>query len=180
MPEDPDLSVVLCVLAGALAIAAGALGALNLDPAFTGLLGVLVVLRICWLDDNIANDLLDRDHLPQSYLNAQARQRMVEIMLLGKPWGEVDLSPGLVATRMRAEAQVWSAVIVSGCAALLADTAPFGVGVSLVLALGGFLLAFRMADRISATLWLVECGRALPRRDLLQRPGWALLRRRYR
>lgn len=173
MPEDPDLSFVLCVVSGALAIAAGAFGAMNLTPSFAGVLGFLALIRICWLDDNIANDLLDRDVLPQSYRNAQRRQEHIESFLLGRPWGDKDLTPALVATRMRAEADVWLAVILSGTAALLAQTAPLGGGLSALLAFLGFGLAFRTADKVSATLWMVECGRPLPREALVRRHVWA-------
>ena len=74
---------------------------------------------------------------------------------------------------MRAEVQVWSAIVVAGVAAMLARTTPFGMLVSFGLALWAFLWAFRFADRLSATLWLVETGRVLPREDLLRRVSWA-------
>lgn len=171
MPEDPDLSFVLCILSGGLAVAAGAFGAMHLSSSLVAVIAFLALLRICWLDDNIANDLLVRDDLPQSYINAQNRQRIVETLLLGRPWGETELSPELIATRMRAEMQVWTAVLFSGGAALMALSVPFGLWTSVTFALGGFVWAFRTADRLSETLWLVECGRSLPREELLRRPG---------
>ncbi|MGR3369391.1 MAG: hypothetical protein ACU0CC_11935 [Sagittula sp.] len=173
MPEDPELSFVLCIVAGALAVAAGAFGALSLAPSASALLAVFATLRICWLDDNIANDLLDRDQLPPSYINAQRRQRWLESLLLGRSKTEETPTPAQVATRMRAEVQVWSAIVVAGVAAMLARTTPFGMLVSFGLALWAFLWAFRFADRLSATLWLVETGRVLPREDLLRRVSWA-------
>ncbi|GAA4227790.1 hypothetical protein GGQ68_004055 [Sagittula marina] len=171
MPEDQDLSFVLCVLCGGLAIAAGALGVLHLAPAVSGALGFLILLRICWLDDNIANDLLVRDDLPQSYINAQRRQQIIEMALLGRPRGDAVTCPVQMATKMRAEAQVWSVVLLSGCAACFAHSMPLGAWLSSGLALAGFMQAFRMADRLSATLWLVECGLPLSREDLLARPA---------
>ena len=173
MPEDLDLSIVLCIVAGALAVAAGAFGALHLAPSVASMVALIASLRICWLDDNIANDLLDRRDLPPSYQNARRRQEFLEQLLLGRPWGDAPLTPGIVATKMRAEAQVWSAMLVSGAAAILAQQAPFGPVISVFLAIWVFVLALRCADRLSLTLWRVETGRPLPREDLLGRWRWA-------
>ncbi|MFW2589691.1 hypothetical protein [Sagittula sp. SSi028] len=166
------MNLVLCIIAGALAVGAGALGALLLDPAVVGGAALLILLRICWLDDNIANDLMQRDDLPVSYVNAQKRRLMFQRAVFGRMLGDLNLCPLSVATGMRAEMQLWTATLVAGAAATLAQTAPLGLWLSSTLALAGFAVAFRTADRLTATLWLVERGQTLQREDLLRRPQW--------
>lgn len=180
MPEDPDLSRVLCILSGGLAMAAGAMGVLMLSPEFAALAIVGIVVRLVWLDDKIANDLMMRSCLPLRYLKAQRWRQVVERLLMGRAWKEPEMTPALLATRFRAEMMVWTIVLTAGAATEMARTLPLGMGWSVMTAFAGFVLAGRMADRLALTLWLVECGQSLPREALMRRPPWAVMVRRRR
>lgn len=172
MSEEQEQSFVMCSVASAFVLAAGALGVVHLGLSLCGLLGALVLMRICWLDDNISNDLLDQTDLPQSYHNAYRRQRLIEHRLTGRPWREMRLTPAIVATRMRAEVELWSVVLFSAGAMMLGQMMPLGVILSLLLSLAGFAVAFRSAGRLADVLYLVERGQTLPRAELLRSPGW--------
>jgi hypothetical protein len=171
MPQDPDQSIVFCVVAGALAVAAGALGVLWLIPGVSGILALLILIRMCWLDDNILNDLLDRDELPDGYRMRLARRRQIAALLFGATIPLAPDTPAQVATRMRAEMQCWGIVLTAGAAALLARHLPFGPTISVLAAVWLFLAALRGADRLSLTLWHVETGRVLTRAALQKRPN---------
>ena len=76
MEDLPRRAILTCFLASMLIVFAAAHVAVSLPPAAVALIGLLLLLRIGWLEDNISQDLLDRDRMPASYVNtARRRQR---------------------------------------------------------------------------------------------------------
>lgn len=173
MRFDPDMTSVFCVLAGALAVAAGAMTAFALPQGLCLTLGLLLVIRICWLDDNVVNDLADREKLPASYAAAFARRQRLAVLLFGTPPSADVPSPGMLATRLVAEARFWSAFVLAGAAVLVAQAMPFGFLLSFAIGIWLFLWALRRADQLTASLRCLEAGlpQARGSRRTNQRPG---------
>ena len=169
-------SDAMCILSGALIVAAGALATLQMAAGAAALLGLLILLRISWLEENIVHDLVDRESLPNSYVNtARWRQRLLFTMFGRLPQRDpATLSPAILATQMRAEVQAWWSAVLSGAAVSVAHHAPAGVLLSLLVAAGLFLAALRRADDLTLTLRHVEMGRPLDRAALIRRAGWAI------
>ena len=151
------------VMIGAGLVAAGALAALWVPPGLLGALAMLALLRICWLEDNIVSDLFGRDRPPPGYRTASDLRRVLMLRVLGIwPGSRDEVSAHLVATAMRAEAQVWGALLIAMAAGLVAQHGIFGAAMNLCLGAVLFVLALRRADRLALSLGHCEAGRALP------------------
>lgn len=180
--HDPCIPAALRVLVCAALVAAGAYGSLQASAA--GLAGVLfvVLLRICWLEDNIKNDLIDCDRLPANYVNiARRRQRALWLLFGAAPGSDpAGWSPALVATGMRAQIQALAAALFGAVAVMAARDLPFHPAVNLAAASAVFLTALSRADALIATLALLDQDRPLPRHALLARVPWAYSSRERR
>jgi hypothetical protein len=155
-------------------IATGVVGASALlgawaPPGLVGALALLALMRICWLEDNISNDLIGRDRLPKDYVNTAIRRGNILRLLFGREPAEDarDLPPHHMATAMRAEIQVWACMLFGLVSTAVALRGPFGPSGDLILAAALFVLALRRVDRLLVTLAHCAEGRALPQRLLL-------------
>lgn len=169
------------VLTGAALVAAGAMAAAWLPLGLMGSLALLALLRICWIEDNITSDLFGRDALPTGYQQTVLRRRLFLLRWFGHDPGPsaAETSAHLMATALRAEAQVWGVVLLGFAAMLTAGHGPFALGLDMALALVLFALALRHADRLALSLAHCEAGRALPDHLLLP-PGRRILADRRR
>jgi hypothetical protein len=156
------------LIATGVVAAAALLGAWG-PPGLVGVLALLALMRICWLEDNISNDLIGRDSLPNAYINTAIRRGNILRLLLGREPAETakDLPPHHMATAMRAEIQVWACMILGMSSTLVAQRGPFGPVGDLLLGAVLFVFALRRVDRLLFTLAHCAAGQALPQRLLL-------------
>lgn len=156
------------LLIGSSMVGAGALAGLWLPLALMGSLALLALLRICWIEDNIASDLFGRDTLPTGYLNTLLRRRAFLWRWFAiQPPATPEISAHLMATSLRAEGQLWAALLLGWLAAICLQHGIFGPWLDLSLGLALFLAALQRADRLALTLAHVEAGTPLPDRLLL-------------
>lgn len=156
-------------LIGALLVGAGAMAALWLPLGLMGSLALLALLRICWIEDNITSDLYGRDALPSGYVQTMQMRRLFMLRWFGINLGAVspDISAHLMATALRAEAQLWAASLFGFIAMICAQHGPFAEMLNLTLAGALFFAALRRADRLAVTLHHCDMGRPLPDELLL-------------
>lgn len=156
-------------LIGALMVGAGALAGLWLPLGLMGSLALLALLRICWIEDNITSDLYGRDALPSGYLQTLEMRRLFMLRWFGVNLGAVspDLSAHLLATALRAEAQLWAACLLGFVAMICAQHGPFAPSLDLTLAAALLYAALKRADRLAITLHHCDMGRPLPDEMLL-------------
>lgn len=157
------------ILIGAAMVGAGALAALWLPFGLIGSFAMLALLRICWIEDNINADLLGRDALPPGYLQTLQMRRLFVLRWFGIDLGRVPpgLSAHLVATALRAEAQIWGASLLGYASMILAQYGPLGTVGNLAIAALFFVAGLRRADRLAVTLSYCDRGRPLPAAMLL-------------
>ncbi len=156
-----------------------AVGALAGIWAASGLIvgaALIALLRICWLEDNINNDLYGRDQPPQAYLNTAIQRGNFLRRWLGLHLDQdvTRQSAHQLATEMRAEIQVWGAILLGLTATLTAQFGPFGVGLNLILAGLIFVMGLRRVDRLLVSLAHCANGMALPRDLLLPARQWLI------
>ena len=159
------------ILMGAAMVGAGALSSIWLPAGLVGVIALLALIRICWLEDNIISDLFGRDRLPPGYRNTAELRRLFFFRWFGI-WPEesrAEQSAHLMATAMRTEVQIWAALLFGLASTLVALHGPFVTLVNLALAAGLFVLALARADRLSISLAHCEAGRPLPDHLLLPR-----------
>ena len=164
---------VFCAVAAALPMAIGGLLALNLPMSFLALIAMVALIRLGWVDDNIANDLLKADRLPTGYANTVRRRQTWAWRLFGvRPRTEpCAIDPAMLATRYRAEAQVLQTGILTGLAVSTGGSLPMPLGfVFLVITFGG---AWRQMDRLFVTIGALERGEPLSPSILASRTRWA-------
>ena len=157
------------VLTGAVMAGAGALAGLWITPGLVGVAVVFVLLRVCWLEDNIVSDLFGRDTLPRGYRNTAVQRRNFLLAWFGI-WARETTAEGsahLMATAMRTEVQIWATLLWGGASALVALHAPFGTWISLCIATALFVVALTRADKLAGSLAHCEAGKALPAHMLL-------------
>ena len=144
------------VLIGAALVAAGALAAAWLPLGLMGSLALLAMLRMCWIEDNITSDLFGRDALPPSYRTTLQARRLFWLRWFGQDadTSVAEASAHLMATALRAEAQVWAVLLLGFAAMIVALHGPFGA----VL----IVLALRRVDCLCKTLAHCDAGCALP------------------
>ncbi|MEM8849740.1 MAG: hypothetical protein AAGE03_06855 [Pseudomonadota bacterium] len=162
-PTDRPISHIL--LGAAIVVTAAGI-AVILPPALTGAALILILLRICWLEDNIKSDLLDTTTLPANHEHP-LRQRAA---LLG---AEPDIrSAAMMATALRGQAQaLWAAgfgALSTLAAVQLVWHPPFALLVGIFMV----WLGFRRADRLLVTLAYLEQGRPLPKEALWSAHPW--------
>lgn len=146
----------------------------SLAPKALAGIALLALLRLSWLDDNIANDLIDQKVLPASYVNTVRRRQRIAWQLFGlsPQLDPKDQNPALVATAFRAEAHAILSALLTGAAMSAALHAPPVTGVvGLALLLP---LAFKQCDRLASALLHLESGRPLSRDRLLCKASWAM------
>jgi len=170
----------LHVLTGAAVVLAGAMAAIWMAPGLTGVIALLALIRICWLEDNIISDLFGQEKLPPGYRNTAQMRRHMLLRLFGiwQEEGAAEGSAHLMATAMRAEVQIWGAVLLGMASALVALSGPFGLPVNLGVAAVLFAMALIRADRLALSLAHCEAGEVLPDRLLLPRRRRILADRR--
>lgn len=154
---------------GAALVAAGALAAIWVPAGLLGAIALLALLRICWLEDNIASDLIGRDTPPNGYRNTARGRRLFLFRWFGivVPESGLEHSAGLMATAMRAEAQIWSTLLLGMAGALVAQHGVFGIAANLMLGCAVFGRALIAADRLAVSLMHCDAGQALPERLLV-------------
>lgn len=171
MPE-PERLAIARILTGAALVATGAAFAFLLPGPVIAAALLLMLLRICWLEDNIKSDLIGRRDLPPNHSNAHRRRRAAMRVLTGRDGAAVRGAP-LVATAMRGQVQALGAVGLAALAVTVARAAePGGAAAAMLFA---FMLwaALRRADALVRTLSHLDAGRALPPGALAGSPGWA-------
>ncbi|MEM7489090.1 MAG: hypothetical protein AAF390_08190 [Pseudomonadota bacterium] len=164
---EPSPRAAVHVLLGAAVVATGAAVALTLPPALTGVGLLILLLRVCWLEDNIKSDLMGTDTMPANH----ARPLRDRAALLGGGPGIDD--PALMATALRGQIQALGAGGLGAVAILAAGHLTWPPAAALALGLALVWLAFRRVDRLSVTLAHLERGRPLSRRALSDAHPWA-------
>jgi len=152
------------IITGAALVGAGAMAPLWLPFGPVGGIALLGLMRICWLEDNIISDLFGRDRLPTGYRNTARSRRLFVFRWFGI-WPEestAEHSAHLMATAMRAEVQIWGAMLFGLSSTLVAQHGPFGPVLNIGLGLALFGAALMRADRLALTLRYCDAGRALP------------------
>lgn len=168
MTEDvrPDRAQLLT---GCGVVAAAAMTGIWAPPNLVMIVALFVLLRVCWLEDNISNDLIGRDELPGGYVNTAIRRGNLVRQWLGREPAEdaSKMPPHHLATVMRAEIQVWACMLFGICATAIASSGPFGTTGNLLIGGTLLVLALRRVDRLMVSLAHCAEGRALPQRLLL-------------
>lgn len=162
-----------CVLGAALPMAIAGLFALNLPPALLALIGMVAMIRLGWVDDNVANDLVDAKALPGSYVNSVKRRQVWAWRLFGLRPGldPNQIDPALLATRYRAEAQVLQVALLTGLAVAAGLLLPLAMGLPFLALMLGF--AWLHMDRLYLSLVALDRGTPVPRHILMSRVRWA-------
>jgi hypothetical protein len=157
------------LLIGCGVVAAAALTGIWAPLNLVLIVALVALLRVCWLEDNITNDLIGRDRLPGGYVNTAIRRGNFMRLWLGREPAEdaSKMQPHHLATAMRAEIQVWACMMLGIAAATVALVGPLGVAGNLVLAGVVLILALRRVDMLVVSLAHCAEGRALPARLLM-------------
>ncbi|MEM7724131.1 MAG: hypothetical protein AAF376_17420 [Pseudomonadota bacterium] len=166
MPERPTISHLF---QGVAFVATGAFVGLWAPTGLIGVFALLLLMRVCWLEDNITNDLVGRDELPDEYVNTAIRNGNLLRRWFGvAPATDIaGQTPHQLATGMRAETQIWACMLLGLAATLTAQVAPFGAVMNLIVASAIFVLALRRVDKLMISLRYCAAGRELPTRLLL-------------
>lgn len=165
----PDRSDLTHLVLGCGVVATAALAGIWAPPNLLAILSLLVLMRMCWLEDNICNDLIGRDRLPGSYVNTSIRRGNFLRLWFGLETGEdaTRLPPHQLATSMRAEIQIWACMLLGIAATLVAQVTAFGPAIALLSGAALLSMALARVDRLTVSLAHCAAGRALPRRLLL-------------
>lgn len=157
-------------------VAAGALAGIWAPPGLVGVMALLALMRMCWLEDNITSDLIGRDALPGGYVNTAIRRGNLMRRCLGmQPQGDIAArSPRHLATAMRAEVQVWACLVLGLAASLTAQFGPFGLWLNLCIGGAVLALALTRVNRLLLSLAYCAEARALPDRLLRPQRPWLL------
>jgi hypothetical protein len=156
-------------LIGCGVVAAAAMTAIWAPLNLVLIVALFALLRVCWLEDNITNDLIGRDSLPGGYVNTAIRRGNFLRQWFGHEPAEdaSKMRPHHLATVMRAEIQVWACMMLGIAASTVALVGPFGVTGNLALGGGVLIVALRRVDRLMVSLAHCAEGRALPARLLM-------------
>jgi len=159
------------VVMGAALVATGALAAIWVPFGMVGVVALLALLRICWLEDNIVSDLFGRDRLPAGYRSTAELRRLFFFRWFGICPGEstAEQSAHLMATAMRTEVQIWATLLLGMAAALVAQSGAFGATVNLALGAALLVVALTRADRLALSLAHCDAQSALPDHLLVPR-----------
>ena len=77
-----------------------------LSQSLWALVFLLVLIRICWIEENIHDDLLKSDRVPNSYLNHQIRRQNWS-WRLGLATSDIIECPKRLAMKLRNHADNW-------------------------------------------------------------------------
>lgn len=159
------------IVLGAVLVGAGAFTTFLLPPGLLGVLALLGLIRICWLEDNIISDLFGQERLPPGYRNTARMRRHLLLRWFGiwRDESPAEASAHLMATAMRTEVQAWGSFLLGLAATLVAQNGPFGLAINVGLGAAIFLTALARADRLTVSLAHCEAGKALPDALLLPR-----------
>jgi len=157
------------LLIGCSIVGTAALAGIWAPPNLLAIIALLVLMRICWLEDNICNDLVGRDRLPGSYVNTSIRRENFLRLWFGLEPGAdaARLPPHQLATSMRAEIQIWGCMLFGLAATLIAQVTAFGPAFSAIAGAIVLTMALLRVDRLTVSLAHCAAGRALPLRLLL-------------
>lgn len=157
----PSRTSLACAIVGPALAACGALVALALEPALLAALAVMLLVRICWLDECIFSDLPGRDRLPVGYINTgRRRQRLAWRVLRLRPERDTaDISPPLLASAMTAQAEgLWA----FGLAAGAMHVAGWGGATGAIAAACLLAVSLQRAVRLERALRHVSADTPLP------------------
>jgi hypothetical protein len=107
---DPRTLKSFCehlILGGAI-VAAGSAAGLWLPTGASLLILGLAICRVCWIEDNIHQDLLPADSVPPGYQSCRDRRRGLVGALLGDT-GDDAGCPRRLASALRIQAHAWAA-----------------------------------------------------------------------
>ena len=146
------------LLTGGLVVGAGTVAGIWLPLGAALLVLALALCRVCWIEDNIHQDLLPARDMPAGYRACRERRSG----LLGLAFGDTTETvscPRRLASALRLQAHVWSAF-----AWAIAAGALLAVAGSMTLVMGGLalLLALRHADYLAVGAALLARGVPLP------------------
>ena len=160
------------LLLGGLIVGAGSAAGLWLPLGVALLLLSIALCRVCWIEENIHQDLLNAESLPAGYRACLERRSLfLSCAARGEESPERDC-PRRMASALRLQAHAWAAFAWALAAgAVLPAGAPltFGAG-ALALA-----LALRHADYLAVGASLIASGEPLPRRLIAGRGPLASL-----
>jgi len=157
------------LLIGCAVVAAAALTGVWAPMNLVGIIALFVLLRVCWLEDNISNDLIGRDRLPGGYVNTAIRRGNFMRQVLGREPAQdaSKMPPHHLATVMRAEIQVWACMLFGLCSTAIVQSGPFEMTGNFLAGFALFVLALVRIDRLMVSLAHCAEGRALPARLLV-------------
>lgn len=166
------------LLLGGIIVAAGTAAGLWLPLGAALLLLSIAVCRICWIEDNIHQDLLNADHLPAGYRACLDRRTALLFGASREESPEDQDCPLRMASALRLQAHAlaafsWGAA--AGVALPVGAPLTFGAG-ALALA-----LALRHADYLAVGASLIAAGKPMPQRMIAGRgplSGLAIIPRR--
>lgn len=153
------------LLTGSAFALAGSATALWLPPTLGWLVACLVVLRICWIEDNIHHDLLRADRVPPGYAACRARRRAALMRIAPDPLDDTAC-PRMLASQLRIQSHAWTAYGWALAAAALLLT---GTCAAAFAGVAAFALALRGVDRFALAQSVVLAGRPLAARQIAQR-----------
>jgi hypothetical protein len=163
MPHHVKVSspVAAPFFAGSLALLAGSATGLWAATPLAAIVGVVALLRVCWIDENIRQDLERADRMPAGYARVLNIRRRLSAQFFGTAPEEITC-PRLLASHLRAQGHAIFAflfgLVAVALAATIGDT-PLGL-----LAAGGALaLGLGRIDRLAAADAHLRRREPLPR-----------------
>ncbi len=160
----PRIIAEQLVIGAAITVAGSAVG-LWLPPALAIMVGIVALLRICWLEDNIHHDLLTSDRVPPGYKACRARRRAALPLFRPHTLDETTC-PVMLASQLRIQSHAWSSFLWSLAAAIILT------GGSLFALIGGAIalgLGVRSVDRFALAQSVVLTGNRLAPQQLVAR-----------
>jgi hypothetical protein len=158
---DPRTLKSFCehLLLGGGLVAAGSAAGLWLPLGAALLVLALALCRICWIEDNIHQDLLPATVLPPGYRACRDRRRGIVGLLFGDTADDTD-SPQRLAFILRHQAHAWAA-FAWGIAA--GAVLPAGAALTVAAGIVGLALGLRHADYMAVGAAHLASGAPLPR-----------------
>lgn len=151
-----------------LAMACLALSGALLLPGLTAMLLLLVLLRICWIEDNLHSDLIHTKTLPIHYKNTQIRRaKFFQSFHITTP---IETCPQRMASQLRQQSWLLQAGLYAGLAGLI-TTHPFYWPIGLALL---WLAMTKCETHLMTSLYLNK-KQALPYHMVCGRPKWLFL-----
>jgi hypothetical protein len=155
------------LLIGGAVVGAGSAAGLWLPLGAALLLLALALCRVCWIEDNIHQDLLNAETVPSGYRACRRRRSGLLGLALGDPEEEITC-PRRLASELRLQAHAWSAF-----AWAIAAGAVLPAGVALTFGAGAMalFLALRHADYLALVAAHLASGAPLPAHLIAGRGG---------